>query len=257
VAARTNRIVEGLRNLDAGGLAQPSLLPGWSRLTIACHLRYGAVALQRMTSDTQHGRPTAYYPEGRQQQRQSTLVPRDGESSSDVVESLATSSRILHDRWASIEGSEWEVMVTEPGDNPDLGPLPLDRLALMRLTEVEVHGDDLGLGLGDWSETFVEAALPFRLDRLNTRRTNHRAFDDRLEGSWLVVADHGPAYLVTVDGADVRSEPADPNASASALIRGSRRDILALLLGRPTTGPLTMAGDLTFAASFQRAFPGP
>ena len=236
---------------------QPSLLPGWSHLTITCHLRYGAVALERMTSDTQRGCPTSYYPEGRERQRRGTLVPVHGESPSEVVESLATYSQILQDRWAAIKGSGWDVMVTEPGDNPDLGPLPLERLALMRLTEVEVHGGDLGLGLSDWSDTFIDTALPFRLDWLNRRRTNHRAFDDRLEGSWLVAADDGPAYLVTVNGAKVRSEPVDRNTSASAVIEGSKRDILALLLGRPRSEPLRMSGDLGFADSFQRAFPGP
>jgi hypothetical protein len=29
----------------------PSLLPGWTRLAIACHLRYGAEALIRITDD--------------------------------------------------------------------------------------------------------------------------------------------------------------------------------------------------------------
>jgi uncharacterized protein (TIGR03083 family) len=257
ISVRTAEIAGALLGLDAAELVAPSQLGGWNRLTIACHLRYGAEALGRMTADSLGGRPTSFYPGGRRQQRPGTLTPAAGETPFDVVESLVTRSRELERAWASLVGSDWDVLVTEPETNPDLGPLPLARLPLTRLTEVEVHGSDLGLGLGAWSETFVEAALPFRLDWLNVRRSNHRAFDGQLEGSWLLVAAGGPTYLISVSATWVRSVPADRGASATAVIEGSGRDILALLLGRPGTSPLRTSGDLGFAALFHRAFPGP
>ena len=56
IARRTADIVGALLDLDEEGLTDQSELPAWSRLTIACHLRYGAEALRRMTGATLSGR---------------------------------------------------------------------------------------------------------------------------------------------------------------------------------------------------------
>ena len=257
VDGRTRAIVATLRTLDEPALRAPSLLPGWSRLTIACHLRFGADAFLRLTQATRRGQPVAYYPEGRASQRPTTLVPQPGETAHDVVESLASTSTELHDAWTSMAAPEWDATVTEPDGNRDLGPLPLSRLPLLRLTEVEVHGDDLDIGLEDWSRTFVAAALPFRLEWLNTRRSNHRDVDNSVEGAWLLDAVDGPTYLVELHDGAVASRPADRSTPAHAVIRASSRDLLALLLGRPQQHDLTIEGDAAFAAAFSQAFPGP
>lgn len=257
-AASTARVVQALSGLDEPGLLAPSHLEGWSRLTIACHLRYGAEALLRLTQATLAGEPAAYYPEGRERQRPGTLHPRPGETPPEVVTAVAARSDELHAVWASLPEDAWELELTEPEGKRDLGPLPLAHLALLRLTEVEVHGSDLDLGLDDWSDTFVTAVLPFRLEWLNTRRANHRDFDDHLEGSWLLVARDGPTYHVAVAGAEVVSRPIDAAVpSATAVIEGRSRDLLALLLGRSPPVPLRVTGDAEFALAFGRAFPGP
>lgn len=259
VRRRTQEVVGALSALPDEALLAPSLLPGWSRLTIACHLRFGAEAFTHLSQAGAAGRPAAYYPDGRDRQRPQTLRPADGESPADVVASLARASADLDGCWAGFGPEEWQRHVVEPEDNADLGPLPLTALPLLRLTEVEVHGTDLGLDLMDWSDVFVGAALPFRLEWLNRRRTNHREVDGTARGSWLLVADDGPAWLVAVDGDTVRSHPADPAtpSDAGAVIRGSSRDLLALLLGRPTRAPLRLGGDSALARRFSAAFPGP
>ena len=257
VAVRTRRIADCLTGLGEEELHQPSELPGWSRLTIACHLRFGADALTRMTRDALAGRTVAYYPEGREGQRPQTLVPLAGESPADVVESLALLSEDLHRVWSALDSSAWSVEVVEPPDNRDLGPIVLGRLPFLRLTEVEVHGTDLGLNLGDWSGLFVSTVLPMRLEWLNLRRANHRAFETDLQGSWLLVATDGPSYRVSVDGLDVESRPASRDDDARAVISATSRDLLALLLGRPLLVPPDIAGDVAFGRSFSSAFPGP
>lgn len=257
VVRRTGEIIAALGDLSEPDLMEASALPEWTRLTIACHLRYGAEALTRMTSATLAGQPTAYYPEGRAQQRDATLRPRTGEAPRDVVDALATHCEELHRLWTTIDGRTWDLEVREPEGMHDLGPLPLRALALLRLTEVEVHGLDLALGLADWSHVFVEVALPFRLEWLNVRRSNHRAVDDRVEGSWLLLAEDGPTYLVSVDGDVVLSRPADGAERTDARIEGSSRNLLALLLGRPPHTELRYRGDEDFARAFSAAFPGP
>ncbi len=255
--ARTRNVTEALSRLSDDELYQPSELPGWNRLTIACHLRFGAEALRRMTTSAVQGMPAAYYPEGREAQRPSTLAPLPGESPQDVVESLALLSEKLNQEWSALDPAVWSERIIEPPDNPDLGPIPLGRLTLLRLTEVEVHGTDLGLGLSDWSETFVGNALPMRLEWLNIRRANHGTFDQELEGSWLLMATDGPNYIVSVDGTEVESRPTSPDAHTSAVIKTTSRNLLALLLGRTPLNPPAMTGDIAFALSFSRAFPGP
>lgn len=257
VAERTSRIVEALDGLDRTALLAPSQLPEWSRLTIACHLRYGAEAVARMTRAAVSGQPVAYYPEGRERQRPLTLVPRRGERPPAVVASLEERSEDLDRVWSCLDDAGWRLQVTEPEGNADLGTLELARLAVLRLTEVEVHGTDLGLGLDDWGELFVRVALPMRLDRLNTRRSNHRGFDTVPEGTWLLSASDGPAYLVDLRAGRVDSHPAGPATPATARMEATSRDLLALLLGRPLRGSLRLSGDTAFGDAFARAFPGP
>jgi uncharacterized protein (TIGR03083 family) len=217
LARVTSNLVDALADTDLLGASD---LPGWSRLTIACHLRYGAEAMRAMTLDTRAGRPASYYPGGRATQRPRTLEPRPGESPLDVVHSLRAASDALHGTW--IETTDWSATLVEPDDNPDLGPLPLWQLPVFRLTEVEVHGTDLDIGLGPWSDAFVHAALPIRLERLRRRTPS-------APGAWLLSA-------VGVRVGD-ESEP--------EVIDASGRDLLAILLGRIDAG------------AFTRAFPGP
>ena len=257
VGERTRRIVESLEELSDDGLQQPSELAGWSRLTIACHLRHGAQALSRMTSCALEGQPVAYYPEGRDIQRPRTLVPLAGESPPAVVESLARSSQELQASWSALDPRSWSVDVVEPPQAGDLGPIPLGRLPLLRFTEVEVHGTDLRLALDDWSPLFVTTVLPMRLEWLNIRRANHKAFDAELEGSWLLVATDGPTYRVSVNGHHVASTPAPPGSPARATIEATSRDLLALLLGRAFHMAPVISGDVEFGRSFAQAFPGP
>ena len=254
---RTRSIVEALRGLPERALLGPSLLPGWSRLTIACHLRYGAEALHRMTVDTRAARPASYYPGGRAEQRPATLEPAPGEAPQEVVEGLAAAGEGLTGAWVALGDGDWDLVVREPDGETDLGPLPLGRFPLLRLTEVEVHGSDLDVGLEDWSEVFVATALPFRIGWLAVRRTNHREADRSLQGSWLLDATDGPAHLVSVDGDHVETRPAERGERATATITAASRDLLALLLGRPRRGPVERAGDAAFGAAFERAFPGP
>jgi uncharacterized protein (TIGR03083 family) len=256
VLERTAAITETLLEIDPDELTGPSLLPGWSRLTITCHLRYGAAALRLMTRAAFADEPASYYPKGRSLQRPRTLSPRRGESPTDVVASLARESLWLDQAWRDLSREEWATKVVEPAGNVDLGPSTLSLLALLRLTEVDVHGSDLDVGLGDWSEELVTTALPVRIRWLETRRSSQAARNLSIR-SWLLRATDGPSFLVLLDGEEVLTGPADPMEKANATIEGTSRDLLALLLGRPARGKLRTKGNVEIAASFSRAFPGP
>jgi hypothetical protein len=198
----------------------------------------------------------AYYPEGRASQRPQTLEPAPGEDPQEVVASLGRLNRELDQAWDALDNGAWDREVLEPDDNQDLGAIPLSGLPFLRLTEVEVHGSDLGLGL-DWSDLFVREALPARLRWLNIRRTNHRDFDRTLKGTWLLVSVDGPTFMVSANEDTVDSHPADPNSSATAIIEATSRDLLALLLGRPFKEAPRIHGNVKFGEAFSAAFPGP
>jgi len=209
-----------------------------------------------VTGEALAGREAAFYPEGRSVQRPGTLSPAPGESAADVFRSLAEEGRRLHGSWSNLSAPDWQTDVVEPPENPDYGSISMSVLPLLRLTEVEVHGSDLDLGLREWSETFVEVALPTRLAWLAIRRRDPALYDPNVQGSWLLAATDGPRWTVSVIGDEVRSEPAAAEGRTDATIEGTARDLLAMLLGRPTH-ELAMSGDTEFAASFKRAFPGP
>jgi hypothetical protein len=155
-------------------------------------------------------------------------------------------------------GDDWRREGSKAGDIYDRRSLSLADLALMRLTECEVHGSDLAVGLDDWSELFVSLALPFRLELLGTRRPDQAGIPATTRGSWLLIATDGPSHVVSVTHGRVRSRRCTPNTTrATAAIEATRRDLLALLLGRPPMGRLSFAGDVAFGQSFTHVFPGP
>jgi len=257
VAARHRELIEALTAVDEAALVQPSRLPGWPPLTILCHLRYGAEANILMTADILADRRTAYYPDGRERQRAATLQPQCGESPADVVDSLARSCQALDQVWLGVPEDSWvTAQLHEPDNNVDLGPLALGQLALLRLTEVEVHGSDLDLDLTPWSTTFVDAALPMRLGWLRTKRSNQQIPDRSIRGSWNLVSTDGPPFSVSVTSlgvtVDDRRSPV-----ADSTISGTKVQLLAMLLGRVSIEDLALSGDPTHALSFRRAFPPP
>lgn len=258
VRGRTIEVAAALTNLDEAALLAPSALPGWSRLTIACHLRYGAHASGEMTERTLAGRTASFYPRGRAAQRPGTLVPDSGETPRDVVTSLRDAAGALDAHWAAFGPNEWGRTLREPDDSPDLGRANLAMIALLRLTEVEVHGEDLNLGLPDWSDIFVEQALVTRLGWLATRPTGSRGRDSNIRGSWLLVTtDTDLRWLLATDDSDLTSRRASSDADdADTRLEGTARDLLALLLGRRHQS-VHITGDERLAAAFSAVFPGP
>ncbi|HUR77577.1 MAG TPA: maleylpyruvate isomerase N-terminal domain-containing protein [Acidimicrobiales bacterium] len=257
VVAGHDAIARALVDLDDDALRAPSLLPEWSRLTVLCHLRYGARAIDRMVRAAVNAEPALFYPEGRAQQRPGTLVPNAGESPRDVVASFVVDSAALDATLASLSDDDWARELHEPEGAVDIGTQTVEQLAALRLTEVEVHGGDLLLGNDTWSDTFVEHGLPLRFERLAHRLANQPPIDFGLEGTWLLRTLDGEAWAITLapDRAEVRA--ADYDTSSDATITASRRDMLAFLLGRPLETEVVYAGDVELAAAFRKVFPGP
>jgi hypothetical protein len=247
----TTRLLSVLDSTPPPLLGSASLLSGWSRSTIVAHLRYVATATRRMSQAALAGRSEAMYPAGRSS-RDATLRTHPAEDVMALVRSLRRESEGLHDLWSGLSPHDWRRTI----DEPELGVLPLTRLLVLRLTEVELHSTDHDLpGLESWSDVFVEIALPLRIAWLARFRRRADA-DLSCSGSWLLT-DGTSRWLVEATGAEVAVEEADTGAKAGCTMAGERVRLLALLLGRLPAERLNLSGDIELAIAFKRAFPGP
>lgn len=231
-------------------LEEPSSLPGWCRVTVLAHLRYVAEAMLRMTDAHLSGRAEDMYPGGRDKVRPGTLRLRPGEAVGELVDSLESTALELSARWHGLSASDWDRSVVDR----EFGEIALSRFLALRLTEVEVHGVDLGLaGLDRWSDEFVDTMLPLRLAWLGLLRRRPEA-DRGLDGSW-VLTDGDTSWLVQADGNDIVVGEASPQRSSDCRLTGTRAALLALLLGRPAT--VETVGLPELRHGFKAAFPGP
>lgn len=248
LAARNKELCERLGSLGPGELVTPSLLPDWSVLTIACHLRYGAQALRQITGATLAGAPSAYYPAGRDVQRPYTLQPALGEPVAHVVESLRYESGELDELWGQLRDEDWDrSMVPHPGDDDTVGSMSLRDLALLRLTEVMVHGSDLGLGLARWPLTFGQTVLPLRIERAQVRHAD--GFEAVVE---FAATDAAARRVRFADGAALVTDEV-PDLTVSAVAN----DLVALLLGRQPLGGVTVSGEAELVVRFRDGVIGP
>lgn len=251
ISSRTDEICDRLDALDDLDLDRPSLLPGWSVLTIACHLRYGAQALRQLTTATLGDLPAAFYPGGRDLQRPYTLQPALGEPRLHVIESLRHESGELARSWAALDDDDWDrSIIPHPGDDDTLGAMRLRGLALLRLTEVMVHGTDLGLGMSPWPLTFGQWVLPLRIER--ARIVHPSGFDAVVAFS---PADADEIRVRFRDGVVTADVPCD--APPDLVVRAVANDLVALVLGRQPAGPVTMDGDARLIVRLRDGLIGP
>lgn len=253
LAVRTARVVSVLREGGDAGFDEGTALPGWTRGTVACHLRYGAEASLRLTLAALHDESASWYPAGRPRQRPTTLGPRPGEDPDGIVRSLEATAAALDRVWTDLRPDDWSVAV-RPDDSEDPRDLTVHDLLVLRVTELEVHGTDLAVGLEDWTAGFVAAALPFRL-----RGMDGRWPAEPVSGSWVLAPEGHDPWVVhqREAAATAHAVVGDTAPPVDARIGGAPRDVLALLLGRHDWSRLTVEGSTAAAERFTTAFPGP
>jgi maleylpyruvate isomerase len=255
IDASTDRLLGTVAELDIGQLESPSLLPGWSRRTVAAHLSYVAGAYQRMTRDGLAGVSATTYPGG-VAERDRSLHGFDQLPPAEVFELLRGASASLRAMWRDLADDQWAVTLHEDR----IGPLALGRLAALRLTELEVHHVDLGSGytVDCWPSTFVEPCLRLRVAWLGAHHRRRPDADRDICGRWLLqTTDTDRRWLVEASPSTARASAAWTPVTADVMLSGLAGDLLAFLLGRVPLSRLAVAGDVNLARGFKRAFPGP
>ncbi|MFJ9056247.1 maleylpyruvate isomerase family mycothiol-dependent enzyme [Streptomyces sp. NPDC102409] len=210
VREATDRLLSATGKMDDGAVAEPSLLPGWSRGHVLAHLSRNADALVNVL----RGRPMYANSE-----------TRDADIERDAPRPLTEHLADLRTSGAAFlsvagEPADWSRTVTLRNGVTDSA----SRIPFRRRVEVELHHVDLGVGyeLEDLPEEFV------------TRENDFLA--ERFAGHPAVVA----TTAVTPDG---RLWTTGGGAEgAPVTVRGSAPDILGWLCGRRDGSALTVEG---------------
>jgi maleylpyruvate isomerase len=162
----TARYLEALTELDEAQLRAPSLLPGWSRAHVIAHVARNADALGEVLRGAQAGETRWMY---ESQERRDADVEAGAKL---PLDELLADSVAAAGRWRQAANELHSAHLEALGRRtPGAEPWPVRRVGMMRLTEVEVHHADLGIGYtaDQWPAAFVEALMKRRHRELSER----------------------------------------------------------------------------------------
>jgi maleylpyruvate isomerase len=166
LAAATSRLLATVDAMREEQLAEPSLLPGWTRGHVLAHLARNADGLTNLLTGARTGVPTPMYPspEAREHDIEAGAKRSLAEHAADLRASAARFDAAV----AAMPVAAWAVEVPHR-----LGAFPASGVPARRVQEVEYHHVDLGLADAyaprDWPAAFVDAEL----DHLTARFTGH------------------------------------------------------------------------------------
>jgi maleylpyruvate isomerase len=210
----TTRLLDSAERLPGdGAVAEPSLLPGWTRGHLLTHLARHADGMVNLFTWASTGVPTPAYasPQARIDGIEAGAKRPLEEQLADLRAACARLTEVAHalpvDRWT----------VELPLEH---GPQVAARLPWRRLREVEVHHVDLvaGYAPADWPESFAHRLL-------------HEVADG-LPGVDLTLRVDGLGHALTL-------------GAGGPVVAGSAADLSAWLAGRsPGTGLTAESGTL-------------
>ncbi|MGW4240877.1 maleylpyruvate isomerase family mycothiol-dependent enzyme [Nocardia sp. NPDC004722] len=155
VATATTRLLPAVAALGEADLAEPSLLPGWTRGHVLAHLSRNADSLVNLLLWARTGIETPQY--ASQFLREADIEAGAPRPLREQLEDLTAS----HERWLALArvmpADRWSTLVR----NRAGGEIPATRVVWMRLLEVEIHHVDLNLGYtpADWPADFTTRLL--------------------------------------------------------------------------------------------------
>jgi maleylpyruvate isomerase len=159
--AATQRLLDEARIIT--DLRAPSLLPGWSRAHVLAHLARGADAMRNLLVGARDGRDRPAYasPEAR-----AAGIDRSAAAGArELLEDLAASAMALRTVARQLPDEAWRYPLRVLNG----ARFPASQLLTRRLTEVELHHCDLGIGYGhdQWCAVFAAMELdePMRSQR--------------------------------------------------------------------------------------------
>lgn len=214
IDAATERLLATARGLTDDDVRRDSLLPGWTVGHVLTHIARNADSLVNLVDSARTGVPIPQYVSA--EAREADIEAGADRPIAVQLDDLVASADRLREALARMPAEGWDVEVEwRGGGRSAAGVIPS-----ARLTEVDVHHADLGLGYG-----FGDLPEDFRLKLLADA-----------VGGWP------DDFGVSVYAEDVgQAFPDDPRA---LVVRGTSGDLLGWASGR--TGPerLTYDGEL-------------
>jgi maleylpyruvate isomerase len=215
VDAATDRLLRSAGGLSDQQALEPCLLPGWSRGHLLTHLARNADGLRNLLVWARTGveTPMYSYPDGRAE----GIAAGAGRSSAELLADLEASAAALDAEVARLPATAWAAQVGGPPANLHPAWYTLWR----RLTEVEMHHLDLGVGysMADWPESFATDGL--------TEIAPH------------FTGPESPAALLRSSDTDAVVQIGPPDRQPELTITGPVRALLAWLAGRSPGEGLT------------------
>ena len=209
MAVAHERLLRDVADLTDDDVRGPSRLPGWSVGHVLAHLARNADGFTRMVLAAAEGTIERQYPGGVAQRAQD-IEAGAGRPASVHVADIERSMVDLTAAFAGLDDAAWRRGV----GIVTVGERRIADMPFRRWREVEVHHADLGresFTFADWSTPYVEREMLETLGSLADRLHTGTAL--RIE-----FVDH-PEVVSIGDG-------------ESASVRGTRREVLAWLIGR-------------------------
>jgi len=208
VAAATAVLHASAEQVSDQQAREPSLLPGWSRGHLLTHLARNADSLRNLLAWAQTGVPTPQY--SSPQERSEGIERGAGRAAVNLLADLDESAAALDAVAASLPAEAWTAHVGGTGQYGHAAWYTLWR----RLTEVEIHHVDLGLGYSpaDWPEAFAIYSLE--------------------QYACLLASARSPAAELRSSDAPVVVRIGPPGDQPATTVTGPVRALLAWLTGR-------------------------
>ena len=163
VREATRQLVEAVSALDPPAVAEPSLLPGWTRGHVLAHLARNADAMVNLLTWARTGEETPMYVS--EEARDKDIEDGAGRPLAEQLEDLRRSAERFDQAVAAMPPQAWAAQVqTRQG-----GVLPAAELPAKRLAEIHLHHVDLGIGrgCGDLPDGFAAREVASIIDRLS------------------------------------------------------------------------------------------
>jgi maleylpyruvate isomerase len=189
-------------------VAEPSLLPGWTKGHVITHIARNADGLRNLLIWAQTGTETPQY--ANLEERDAQIEAGSGRSVAELAADLTSSAQAFLAQAGELSAESWNAEVRGLRGPPHPAWFTLVR----RLTEVEVHHVDLDAGYGppDWPDWFVTDML--------YQVTGRIAEDEGAPAVTVTDTSSGRQYLLRQDARSDRE------------ITGNGPELLAWLLGR-------------------------
>jgi maleylpyruvate isomerase len=194
---------------------EPSLLPGWSRGHVLTHIARNADSLRNLLIWARTGVPTPQY--SSLDERSQGIERGAGRSAVELLADLDASASALDAEAARLPDAAWAAQVAGVQGNEHASWYTLWR----RLTEVEIHHVDLGVGYrpADWPGAFATYCL------------------EQVAPSFA--GPHSPAAMLQSSDAAVAVRIGPAGDQPATTVTGPVRALLAWLTGRSAGDGLT------------------